>query len=98
VTVTAAEFSQQNLDVYYTLRYQYIHCAVGGNLNLTAAYSGLITNAALIFKALCSDATLTGAVNNITPTIGPIGQVADGAGNRYWGCDFTIRIMQFLEV
>ena len=98
LTVTPAEVSCQNLDVTYRLRYQYIHCAVGGSMNLTTAYSGMITNLALILKAFADHTALGGAMVAGTPVLGAIGTVTDGAGNYYYGCDVLINILQFLEV
>jgi hypothetical protein len=99
LTVTPAEVSKQNLDVRYTLHYQYFHCAIGGGMNgLFSAYSGLIDKIALIIVAFSKHETLTGAVDNLTLTIDRIGPIPDAAGNAFHGAEMSINILQFLEV
>jgi hypothetical protein len=94
--ITPAELSKQNLDVRYTLHYQYFHCKIAGQL--FANYAPMLDNLVLIIKAFSSDATLSGAMDNGECRIGVIGPIMDAAGNSYHGCELTIDILQFLEV
>ena len=94
--IEPAEMTKQNLDVRYRLHYQYYHCRISGQL--FANYSPMLEKLALIVHAFCSDATLTGAMDNGIPRIGTIGPIVDAAGNTYHGCEISIDILQFLEV
>ena len=96
VSIEPAELSKQNLDVRYTLHYQYYHCAVGNNL--FGDFQPLIAKIALIIKAFCNDATLSGSIDGGMPTIDRVGPVQDAAGNQYHGAEFSLPILQFLEV
>jgi hypothetical protein len=96
VSIEPAELSKQNLDVRYTLHYQYFHCAVGNNL--FGDYSPMMTNIAAIVKAFCNDATLTGSIDGGMPTIDGVTLLMDASGNKYHGAEFSLPILQFLEV
>lgn len=96
LTITAAELSKQNLDVAYDLHYIYYHCAIGGDL--FDVYSGLIDKIALIVVAFAQNDTLAGAVDNIVLSIDHVGPVSDNSGNAFHGAEFTVHILQFLEV
>ena len=86
----------QNLNVYYTLNYQYFHCAIG-NTGF-GDFPALMTKVALIGAALASDASWAGCVDHSDPRFGIMGALKDGAGNTFWGAEVSINIMQFLEV
>ena len=96
VNITPAESSKQNLDVRYTLHYQYFHCAIGNNL--FGDYKPLMDKIALIIKAFCNDATLTGSIDGGMPTVDMVGPIQDASGNQYHGAEFSMPILQFLEV
>ena len=96
MNITAAELSKQNLDVRYTLHYQYFHCAIGQNL--FADFAPLLAKIALIIVAFCNDATLAGSIDGGMPTVDVVGPIQDAAGNSYHGCEFSMPILQFLEV
>jgi hypothetical protein len=96
VSITPAELSKQNLDVRYTLHYHYFHCAIGQDL--FADFAPLVTKIGAIIKAFCNDAKLTGSIDGGMPTIGRVGPIMDAAGNKYHGCEFSMPILQFLEV
>jgi hypothetical protein len=98
LTVTPSELSKQKLDVSYVLNYQYFQqapAAVGG---VVSVMSDLISKLALVIVAFCNDATLAGAMDNGTPAVGPVGIIRDASGNVYYGCEISIKVMQFLEV
>jgi len=94
--VNHAELSKQNLDVTYTLNYNYYHCAVGGVM--FADYAAMLGKLVLIVKAFSDNAVLTGAIDNGSPKINRIGPIQDPAGNTYHGAEISIDITQFLEV
>jgi hypothetical protein len=99
LNITAAEQSQQNLDVTYTLHYRYYHCAIGGGTGgLFSIYPAMIAKLALIVKAFSSSAVLAGAMNNQAPRIEFIGGLEDESSNKFHGCDISLDIRQFLEV
>lgn len=99
VNLTRNEMTGQWNTLTYTLHYVYLHCPVSGGLGgLLASYSGLVTNSAAILLAFSSDATLSGAMDNDSPRMEGLGIVTDPAGNSYYGCLFTLNILQFLEV
>jgi hypothetical protein len=91
------ELTGQRVRLSYTLTYRYYHCKLQVN-NLLANYSSMVNYAAAILLAFSNDVTLTGAVDNMEPTIGQMGPVTDPSGNAYHGFDITLNIMQFLEV
>jgi hypothetical protein len=95
--VEVEEFSKQNLNLSYTLHYMYYHCRTGTNA-LFASYAPMIDKLALIILALCSDVSLSGAMDNGVPHIGTIAAIEDGSGNYYHCCEVSIDIIQFLEV
>jgi hypothetical protein len=97
ISVVRSELSGQNLDVSYTLHYDYYHCAPGG-MNGLLKYSTLVDSVSLILAAFAKRTTLGGAVDNTTPTVDMIGVIQDPAGNTFLGASFSIRILQFLEV
>lgn len=96
ISIEPAELTKQNLDVRYTLHYQYFHCAVGNNL--FGDFKPLMDKIALIIKAFSNDATLTGSIDGGLPTIDRVGPIMDASGNRYHGAEFSMPILQFLEV
>jgi len=96
VNITPSELSKQNLDVRYTLHYQYFHCAIGQDL--FADFAPLLSKIALIIKAFCNDATLAGSIDGGMPTVDVVGPIQDAAGNSYHGAEFSLPILQFLEV
>ena len=96
LSITPDEVSKQLLRVRYTLNYQYFHCRIGASL--FSAYGDMLTKLALIVKAFANDATLSGALDNGSPTIGRMGPTMDAAGNTYHGCEVSMTILQFLEV
>ncbi len=99
LTITPAELTKQNLDVSYTLHYQYYHCKIAGGLGgMFGVYAAMLAKLALIIKAFANDATLSGAIDNGAPQIGKIGPVVDAAGNTYHGCEISMTVKQFLEV
>ena len=99
VSIEYDESSQQYLRLNYSLHYRYYHCQIGGGLGgVFGPYSALLTNVIAIYLAFSGDATLSGALNNIYPTLDYVGGVQDLAGNDYHGADFTLRIVQLLEV
>jgi hypothetical protein len=92
------EVSGQLLTVWYTGHWQYIHCAIGGNIDQSVAYAAMVAKVALIIVALSDNATLAGSMDHTSPKVDFIGTMKDGAGNQYLGSDVSFRIMQFLEV
>lgn len=99
VSVAPAELSKQNLDVRYTLHYDYFECPAGAGLNgLYTGYSGLISSVALILAAFAKHETLGGAIDNGEATVDMIGLMQDNAGNAFFGAEISIHILQFLEV
>jgi len=96
LSIRPAEISERNMDVRYTLNYTYFHCKIGTG-NLFANYSNMLTNLALIIKALADDATLAGSINSGNIRISQIGPVQDPSGNYYHGCGVSIDVLQFLE-
>lgn len=99
ISVTRDEMSGQALRLHYTLNYRYYHCAITGGLGgLFGSYPVMIAKIALILLAFCSDASLSGAMDNTEPSVSNIGPVHDPAGSPFHGCEFSLNIMQFLEV
>jgi len=90
------ETTGQKLSLSYTLHYRYYHAQIGNDL--LSGWSAMLTKSALILLAFANDATLAGAVNTTSPHIDNMGPVQDPSGNAFHGADFSLRVMQFLEV
>jgi len=97
--VTRDESSGRLLQLSYVLHYRYYHCPIAGGLGgIFASYSAMMTNIVAIQLKLSDDAQLTGSMDTMEPQPFNIGPVQDPAGNTFLGCEFSIRVMQFLEV
>ena len=90
--------SAKRLDINYALSYRLLYAPVGSGRGAKDVFTGLTTTIAAILDALNVLDAPSGAVD-IEASINdgkPV--VKDPAGNDYWGCDFTINVLEFNEV
>lgn len=81
----------------YNLNYRLLGLALGDVGQFGGSYSALVAKLVLILNAIITNDSVTGAVDispTGTPTIGPR---TDPAGNQYFGCDFSIRVQEFIN-
>lgn len=87
------------IDLEYDISYRYLHCAHGGGVVLIGvALLAAVLAIVGIMAVFTSNDTLTGAVDmrlksmSKWPTT-----VTDPAGNSFWGCDFTLHVIEYLQ-
>lgn len=95
--VTLGVGGNESQDLPYTLRYRYWHCGplgTGGPIgeNLLSC----LTNIIAIMKIFMTNDTVSGAIDLRLKSMSrfPI-MVKDPAGNDGWGCDFTIKVLEY---
>ena len=83
--------------VMYTLTYRLMYAPIGTGRGLFDVYDDMVAKAGLFLDALISNDALTGTID-ITPT-GALnfGPVLDPAGNSFHGCDFQLKVMEFVN-
>ena len=96
-TLGAQGNEQQNAE--YNLRYRYWHCApngTGGPIGETMLSA--VTNIIAIMQVFATNDTVSGCkdLRLVTMSDFPI-MVKDSAGNDGWGCDFTLKIIEFIS-
>ena len=95
-SIAADELSKQKLTARYTLNYVYYHTQIGSVLDF-AEYSDCMTNILAIISALTENHILSGAIDTELPTVNDIGAVSDPAGNLFFGCTISIRVVQLVN-
>ena len=81
----------------YTLNYRLFYQELGASRGLRDAYSGMVEMVGLIWDALISNSELTGAVDVIPRPISGFGVVASPNDKGFYGCDFSVDIMEFVN-
>ena len=85
------------MDMSYVLNYVYLHAETGTGVSSFDVYSGIITNLAVIIKAILTNDNITGCVDMELNTIGEIGTVVDPAGNSFWGVLISFKILEQVQ-
>ena len=85
------------MDMTYTLNYVYLHCAAGGNIGAFGAYSGIITNLAVIVTAILTNDNISGPVDFEMQTVPSIGVIDDPAGNQFWGALLSFKVTEHTQ-
>ena len=85
------------MDMNYILNYVYLHAETGTGISSFDAYSGIITNLAVIIKAILTNDNITGCVDMEINTIGEIGTIVDPAGNSFWGVLVSFKILEQIQ-
>lgn len=81
---------------YYNLAYRYFHAPVGKG-DYEDTWSDMVDNVAKIIDALLINDAVTGAIDLSIQNITEFGAVQDGANNLFHGCDFILRIKEFVN-
>lgn len=90
--------SAKRLDINYVLNYRLLYAPVGSGRGVKDIFSGLMTTVAATLDALnvldapSGSVDIEASINEGRPV------VKDPAGNDFWGCDFTINVLEFNEV
>ncbi len=84
---------------FYTLNYRYFHQKVGVNRTntLAAVFPDMVRNVGLIWDKIIANDTVDGAIDIALNGISPFGVVADMVGGEFFGCDLSIRVMEFVN-
>jgi len=98
ISVTPVELSRNKYDLKYTLNYRFLHVQLGNDAVLFVSYPTLIAKVILIAAAIITNHNLTGAVDVSFGGISAIGALPDPVGNVYHGADFSIDVLEYLEV
>lgn len=97
--ITLGVNGAENQDLEYDISYRYLHCAPGGGLVLLGALLlSAVVNITGIIKVFVSNDTISGAIDLRLKSMSrwPI-KVTDPAGNSFWGCDFTLHIIEYIS-
>lgn len=85
------------MDVSYSLNYVFCYTEIGSGINAFAPYSGLLSMLILIINTILNNDKVNGLVDIQLESIGDIGSVEDFAGNKFWGCNFSLRCLEFAQ-
>lgn len=97
--VVSASFgtgTSHQMDVTYNLTYRYFHAPVGQG-DLVKTWSDMVDGLFLIFYAIATNDAITGLIDLQITNITQFGEVQDGAGNGFHGCDITMRILEHIN-
>lgn len=83
--------------VMYTLNYRLMFAPVGTGRGLLGVWADMLVKARLFLDAIIANDDLAGTVD-IRP-VGALnfGPVSDPAGNQFHGCDFALRVQEFVN-
>jgi hypothetical protein len=88
-------FSGALRDVEYTLTYRLLYAPVGSGRGLVGPYNEMITKAGLFMDAIMAVVTLVGLEDILLDGINNVGVVLDPSDNKFWGCDISVRVLEF---
>lgn len=96
---TLGTAGSEKVTLEYDINYIYTHCTINAGLGgMFSVYAGMITNIlAIIVKILLTDNPRDGVTLRLR-TIPQAGPVNDPAGNQYWGCLFSLHVLEYCEV
>lgn len=95
IAVSPDELSKQKLTMRYTMHYEYYYLPIGSTLSFEK-YNTLLTNIAAILSSILNNHIISGAMDTELPAVENIGVIVDPAGNSFFGCAISLRVMQFL--
>ena len=89
---------RERLDVSYTLNYRFLYAPIGSGRGVKDIYSGMMTKISAILDALNVMDAPTGSIDMTAQIVQGNPVVKDPAGNDFWGCDFSISVLEYNEV
>lgn len=84
-------------DFMYTLHYVFLFTELGSGLSQLDPYSPLIEKMELIWETIIANDAVTGLVDMELSGVEGLGEVEDPSGNKYWGCIFSLRCLEFAQ-
>jgi len=89
--------SQALKTLNYTLNYRLMYIPLDAGRGLFDVYDDMVAKAFLFIDAVLANDDLSGSVD-VTP-VGALnfGPVVDPAGNQFHGCDFQLRVQEFVN-
>lgn len=81
----------------YTLHYVFLFTELGGGLSQFDSYSPLLKKVKSIWETIITNDSVTGLVDMELNGVEGLGEVEDPSGNRYWGCIFSLRCLEFAQ-
>lgn len=85
------------IDVTYVLRYRFFYEEVGSERALNEIFQGFVGSVtAIVDEFIANDAT-DDAIDLEVVAISPFGVVSDPSGNQFHGCDFGIKVLEFVN-
>ncbi len=84
------------INVGYTINYRFFYSAVGAKRKLSTVYQGLTNKVLNIIETFLANDRL-GAIDVTPLSIDSFGVVPDPAGNQFFGCDMSFRVLEFMS-
>jgi hypothetical protein len=84
-------------DVRYNLNYRLFYAPVGSGRGLHGVVDVMLDKWALFADALLAIETIAGAVTADPVGTPNFGTVEDPSNKQFWGCDFQIEILEFVN-
>ncbi len=85
-------------DLRYTLNYRLLYAPIGSAQRaVIGGYAEMIAVAVNFMEAIMAISTLAGAVEIQLENVPAFGPVLDPVGTYYHGCDFALRIHEFIQ-
>lgn len=93
VSVSFGSGESHQMDITYNLVYRYLHAPIGQG-DLVKTWSDMVDGLFRILFAIATNDAITGLVDLQLVNITQFGEVQDGSGNSFHGCDVTMRITE----
>jgi len=82
------------MDVRYNINYRFCCFTVGSGRSIADVYDGFFSRLVLIMNAILAADAVTGLVD-IEEWHWTFGIVEDPSGNEFYGCDLTMKVLEF---
>jgi hypothetical protein len=90
--------STAKMTVTYTLHYRLCYAPVGlGRTNTLTNFAGMVEKAYLFLDAVLAVDTMDGLIDITPQPVTSFGVVQDPAEVPFWGCDFALQVMEFVN-
>lgn len=88
--------SSAKFDAFYTLNYRLCYVPVGAGQQLEY-FDDMVSMFTAFFDAVIAASPVSGSIGLAPASVTNMGIVNDPAENSYYGCDISVRVMEFIN-
>jgi len=85
------------MTVHYVLHYRFCYAPIGSGRGLNDVYPDMVAKAVLLLNKVLDNDIFSGLVDFELAEALAFGVVEDPAGNKFYGCDLALRVMEFVN-